>query len=105
MLASAANHPFVVVNLLGNDRHLGYAVADATKNPQWVVYGERTLNADPNVRRRNDEPFSQLDYAIYFGDQPTTDHLLGASVRTVPIHGRTAKLAVAIGGTKQGVVL
>ena len=97
MLASAVTHPFVVVNLLGDGRHLGYAVADATKGPHWVVYGERTLNADPNVRRRTDESFSQLDYAIYFGDKPTTDHLLGASVRTVPITGRTAQLPVAFG--------
>jgi len=105
MLASAVTHPFVVVNLLADGRHLGYAVADATKNPQWVVYGERTLNADPNVRRRTDEPFSQLNYAIYFGDQPTTDHLLGASVRTLPINGRTAQQVVAFGDSNLLLVM
>ena len=105
MLASATTNPFVVVNLLADGRHLGYAVADAAKNPQWVVYGERTLGADPNIRRRTDEPFSQLDYAIYLGDQPTTDHLLGASVRNLPITGRTAQQAVAFGDSNLLLVM
>ena len=105
MLASAVSNPFVVVNLLGDGRHLGYAVADAPKAPQWVVYGERTLSADPNIRRRTDEPFSQLNYAIYLGDQQTTDHLLGASVRGLPIKGRTAQQVVAFGDSNLLLVM
>ena len=105
MLASATTHPFVVVNLLADGRHLGYAVADAETNPQWVVYGERTLAADPNIRRRTDEPFSQLNYAIYLGNQPTTDHLLGASVRNLPITGRTAQQVVEFGDSNLLLVM
>lgn len=105
MLASATTNPFVVVNLLVDGRHLGYAVADAATNPQWVVYGERTLAADPNVRRRTDEPFSQMNYAIYLGQQPATDHLLGASVRNLPITGRTAQQVVAFGDSNLLLVM
>ena len=106
MLASATTHPFVIVNLLGGEaRHLGYAVADAAKNPQWVVYGERTLSVDPNIRRRTDEPFSQLNYAIYLGDQPTSDHLLGASVRNLPFRGRSAEQVVGFGDTNLLLVM
>ena len=106
MLASATTHPFVIVNLLsGQGRHLGYAVADAAKNPQWVAYGERTLGADPNIRRRTDEPFAQLNYAIYLGVQPTNDHLLGASVRTLPFEGRRALQVVEFGDTNLLIVM
>jgi serine phosphatase RsbU (regulator of sigma subunit) len=100
MLDSAATEPFVVVDLLaGEKRRLGYAVADAATAPQYVAYGERTLSADPNVRGRTDAPFAQLDYAIYLGREPATDHLLGASVRDLPIGGRTADQVVAFGNT------
>ena len=61
------------------------------------MYGERTLSDDPNVRQRTDQPFSQLDYAVYLGKAPTTDHLLGASVRDLPLHGRTAQSITAFG--------
>jgi serine phosphatase RsbU (regulator of sigma subunit) len=98
MLGRAAAEPFVLVDLLGGDqRRLGYAVADSADKPQFVVYGERTLGADPNVRRRTDEPFSQLDYAIYLGTAPSSDHLLGASVRDLPITSRHAEQVVPFG--------
>ena len=98
VLQRATSQPFVVVDLLGGDRRrLGYAAADAAENPQFVVYGERTLSVDPNVRRRNDQPFAQLDYAIYLGSKPLDDHLLGASVRGLPLHGRHAAQVTPFG--------
>jgi serine phosphatase RsbU (regulator of sigma subunit) len=98
MLRKAGSEPFVVVDLLGGDRRrLGYAVADAATNPKYVVYGERTLSADPNVRRLTGQPFSQLDYAIYLGTTPTTGHLLGASVQSLPLSGRHAQQATPFG--------
>jgi hypothetical protein len=106
MLASAKSKPFVIVNLLGGpQRRLGYAVADGGAASQHVVYTERTLSADPNVRRRTDEPFAQLDYAIYLGDKPTTDHLLASSVRNLPIGGRNAAQTVDFGNTKLLLVM
>ncbi|MBK5334121.1 MAG: hypothetical protein JJD93_19245, partial [Ilumatobacteraceae bacterium] len=106
MLANGTTNPFAIVNLLGDEgRHLGYAVADTAKNPQWVAYGERTLSADPNIRRRTDEPFAQLNYAIYLGDQPATDHLLGASAHNLPFTGRTAHQVVAFGDTNLLLVM
>ena len=98
MLDRATSEPFVIVNLLGGDRRrLGYAVADSADHAQYVVYGERTLTADPNVRRRTDQPFAQLNYAIYLGSKPAADQLLGASVRHLPISGRHADQVVPFG--------
>lgn len=106
MLDQATTDPFVVVGRLAQQpRRLGYAVADAEKDPKFVVYGERTLSVDPNVRRRNDEPFAQLDYAIYLGTEPVSDHLLGASVRGLPLRGRTAQEVVAFGNTSIDLVM
>jgi len=107
MLTSAPENPFVVVNLLHSDaRRLGYAVADAPKDAaKYVVYGERTLNADPNARQRNDQPFAQLDYAIYLGDQVAADHLLTSSLRDLPIEGRTAQKAVPFGNSELLLVM
>lgn len=95
----AAKHPFVVVDLLhsGEGRRLGYAVADSTRTPRFVAYGERQLSPDPNVRQRNDQPFAQLDYAIYLGEQPDSDKLLGSSLRDLPITGRHASRAAEFG--------
>lgn len=106
MLDTATIKPFVVVDLLDLEpRRLGYAVGDVVKNPRFVAYGERTLSVDPNVRRRTDQPFAQLDYAIYIGDQPSSDHLLGASVQNLPIRGRTADAAVPFGNSQLLLVM
>ncbi len=106
MLDKATTEPFVVVNLLGQQpRRLGYAVADADKDPKFVVYAERALSVDPNASRRTDQPFAQLDYAIYLGSEPLSDHLLAASVRGLPLRGRTAEEIVDFGDTKIDLVM
>jgi len=100
MLDSATKKPFVVVDLLeGEQRRLGYAVADARKKPEFVVYAERTLNPDPNARQRTDQPFAQLDYAIYLGDHASADNLVSSSLRDLPIEGRTAQQSITFGNT------
>jgi serine phosphatase RsbU (regulator of sigma subunit) len=106
MLTRAAAKPFVVINLLaGAQRRLGYAVADSAGHAHYVVYGERTLSPDPSAKRRTDQPFAQLDYAIYYGTQPTADHLLGASVRDLPIRGRHADQVVPFGDSSLLLVM
>ena len=65
-------------------RRLGYGVTDAGDTPASLVYGERTLSADPNVRQRNDEPFAHLDYAIYLGEEVDSQLLDGQCARPAP---------------------
>lgn len=95
LFASGAS--FKVVDLLADGRRLGYAVADNSQSPRYVVYGERTLSPDPSVRQRNDEPFSQLDYAVYLGGAANPDKVLGGSVADLPMTGRTAEKAFQFG--------
>jgi serine phosphatase RsbU (regulator of sigma subunit) len=96
VLTAAEAQPFIVVDLLANDRRLGYGVADSETAPAYLVYGERTLSRNANVRRRTDAPFAQLDYAIYL-DTETDAHLLGASVTHLPITGRRAAVTSPFG--------
>jgi serine phosphatase RsbU (regulator of sigma subunit) len=96
LLRSAGEHPFVVVDLLHPDRTLGYGVRDADPSG-YVVYGERQLSPNPNVRRRTDEPFSQVDYALYLGAREDPNALLGSSLQHLPITGRRATATIAFG--------
>jgi serine phosphatase RsbU (regulator of sigma subunit) len=106
MLDRATHRPFIVVDLMsGTPRRLGYAVADSTSNAKYVAYGERVLSVDPNVRRRTDQPFSNLDYAFYLGDHVAADKLLGSSLRNLPITGRHDQQAIDFGDTKLLVVM
>ncbi|MEY2401598.1 MAG: hypothetical protein QOJ08_1709 [Ilumatobacteraceae bacterium] len=101
---SATAAPFTVIDLLTlTPRRLGYAVADVVKTPKFVVYAQRDV--DPAVRRRDDEPFAQLDYAIYLGSDVATAHVITSSVSDVPIEGRTASQAVPFGTTKLLLVM
>jgi serine phosphatase RsbU (regulator of sigma subunit) len=105
LLSAAQTQPFVILDLLDQGRRLGYGVVDSTAEPRYLVYGERTLSDDPNVRRRNDEPFADLDYAIYLGRDQVDDQLLGASVRNLPIGGRLATAVSPFGDTELLLVM
>ena len=61
-----------------------------------MLYAERQLSADPNVRRRSDAPFAQLRYAIYL-DTESDASLLGSSERQLPLSGRRATTTVPYG--------
>jgi len=106
MLQASKTEPFVIVDLLQQNRHLGYAATNPNESatPRYVAYGERTLSTDPNVRRRNDEPFAQLDYAIYL-DSESDIGLLGSSVRSLPIDGRRATASVPFGNRQLLLVM
>ena len=106
MLATAQTEPFIIVDLLdGNRRRLGYAVVDSVESPQFLVYGERTLSDDPNIRRRTEAPFAQLDYAIYLGSEESGDHLLGSSSADLPFDGRRSSVTLEFGNTELLLVM
>jgi serine phosphatase RsbU (regulator of sigma subunit) len=106
MLTAAASEPFVVLDLLDPEpRQLGYAVANAQPDAHFVAYGERVLRNEPGVRGRTDEPFAQLDYAIYLGAQPAAARLIGSSTLDLPIEGRSANQVVPFGSDQMLLVM
>jgi serine phosphatase RsbU (regulator of sigma subunit) len=104
LLERTLESPFVVLDLLDEGRRFGYAVVDDPENPAYVVYAERTLSPDPYVRQRNDDAFARLDYAIYL-DRPTSDQLVSASVRDLPLDGRTATATSPFGDHRLVLVM
>jgi len=96
--AAAATDDFAAVDLLSSGRRLGYAAVDSGASPIYLVYAERQLNPDPNVRTRTDEPFARLNYAIYLNDE-RPDQLISSSLldSELPISGRRASAAVPFG--------
>jgi serine phosphatase RsbU (regulator of sigma subunit) len=103
---TATANGFVIVDLISSDRRLGYAAVDHAKAPQFLVYGERQLNPDPNVRTRTDEPFAQLNYAIYLNDE-LPDHLISSSLPSdnLPIDGRRESATSPFGDQQLLVVM
>lgn len=93
----SGSEPFMIVDLLEADRRLGYAVTDDPASPSYVVYTERILSRDPTLRGRTDEPFAQLDYAIYLGATEERSQLLGGSTADLPMSGRTAAEPIEFG--------
>ena len=95
---TAAANGFVIVDLMSSGRRLGYAAVDHADAPQFLVYAERQLNPDPNVRTRTDEPFAKLDYAIYLNDEQP-DHLISSSLPSdeLPIDSRRESATSAFG--------
>jgi hypothetical protein len=100
VLDRARQNQLVVVDLLSHNRTLGYAVPDDPKSPRYVVYGERLLRPDPSTRTRTDQPFSQLDYALYLGSQQNPQYLLSATRADLPIGGRRATSVIDFGDQK-----
>ncbi|MCU1391684.1 MAG: protein serine/threonine phosphatase [Ilumatobacteraceae bacterium] len=108
MLAKSVTTPFVLVDLLqGDRRRLGYGISDSATPATYVVYGERTLSVNPNVRRRTEQPFSGLDYAIYLGTEPAGKQLLGSSLQesSLPISGTHASTSVPFGDNSMDLVM
>ena len=85
-----------IVDLLDRNRTLGFAVVDDVQAPRFVLYAERRLSPDPNVRRRQEDAFSQLRYAIYLGVESDTA-LLGSSEQDLPLTGRRATTTIPYG--------
>lgn len=96
--AAVAAEDFAVIDLLSDGRRLGYAAVDSDDSPLYLVYAERQLNPDPNVRTRTDEPFARLDYAIYLNDE-RPGQLISSSLvdSALPIDGRRTVVASPFG--------
>lgn len=89
---------FAVVDLLGGERRrLGYAFA-APASP-YLVYGERTLAPSRKARVASDSAFSDLDYALFVGEQATSSQLIASSSGRARLVGRTGSMAVPFGNT------
>jgi hypothetical protein len=103
--ALARSPELVVVNLLDRpDRRIGYAYASAP-DAQYVVYGEVSVPANHRSRVETNSAFADVDYAIYLGNDMSSQNLLATSVANPDFEGRTASSNVALGDSTLHVVL
>jgi serine phosphatase RsbU (regulator of sigma subunit) len=75
---------------------IGYAFAGVAPGP-FVAYGESAVPANRYAPVQNNAAFSEIDYAVYLGPSTTRANLLIASVRHLPLMGRTDIVKTPIG--------
>ena len=73
---------------------LGYASTSSRAEPRYVVYAESELRAGPPQRG---DPFADLDFALYLGEDSERGDLLVATATDVPIEGRRAASTTPFG--------
>ncbi|WP_146207204.1 PP2C family protein-serine/threonine phosphatase [Nocardioides silvaticus] len=97
--ALAVTTPVVEKVEVGDRVRLVYAQADPDTG--FVIKIERELPADRRSVVDDDSAFSNLDYAIYIGDQTRLDDLTTTSVELddLPLEGSTARTTIAFGDT------
>jgi serine phosphatase RsbU (regulator of sigma subunit) len=104
---SAIGKPtFAVENLLSApDRRLGYALTAPTPSARYIVYGENALPKNRTARIASNSAFSDLNYALYLGNQVDSNQLLASSTGGTVLRGRQASAVVPYGNTQLLLVL
>jgi serine phosphatase RsbU (regulator of sigma subunit) len=84
---------------------IGFAYTTPAFGGRFFAYGESQLPADRRSRLQSNTAFSDLDYALYLGDNERTENLLVTSLNQLPIRGRRATTKVPFGDTVLTVVV
>jgi len=105
--AALGNPAMAVKDLLAlPDRRLGYAVAAASPDARYVIYGEGALPRNRRARVASDSAFTNLDYALYLGTAANPANLLASSRPGGRLPGaRRGSETVPFGQSKLLVVL
>lgn len=100
---AALGQKLSVIGLLLSNR-LGYGFGSRARG-QYVVYGESAVPPDRYTPAQGNAAFSDLNFALYLGFQPTPANLLVASVRRVPLSGHVSTVRTPFGDTYVTVVV
>ena len=95
--ATSAKKLAVLSGLQSAHPRLGYAVAGP--GGRYVVYAESPLPANRRSRLQSNTAFSDLNYVIYLGHRTAPSQLLVTNVRSLPLPGRHAQVALSFGDT------
>jgi serine phosphatase RsbU (regulator of sigma subunit) len=101
VLRPASGAATVTINdlLSAPDRRLGYAYAAPGTGSRFVVYAESSLPRNRRSQVDTNAAFSELDYALYIGRNPTPDQLLASSTKGAVLHGNRASATVPFGNS------
>jgi serine phosphatase RsbU (regulator of sigma subunit) len=78
---------------------LGYGFAEPAKAGPYAVYAESALPANRYSAAQSSSSFTDLNYALYLGTNPTRDTLLITSAKSVPLPGRRGVVTIPFGDT------
>jgi serine phosphatase RsbU (regulator of sigma subunit) len=84
---------------------IGFAYTTPAFGGRFFAYGESQLPADRRSRLQSNTAFSDLDYALYLGNNEQAENLLVTSLSQLPIRGRRARTTVPFGDTVLTVVV
>jgi hypothetical protein len=102
---SAATPLLAVIALFdSDDPRLGYAFR-SPQDADYLVYAEGALPEDRTAVPQADNAFSDVQYAIYLGEQERDDTLIVASTPDLPFTGRRAAETVGFGDASLRLVL
>jgi hypothetical protein len=96
--APAASSLAVIGFLRRPPLRLGYASTAGVRGP-FAAYAESALPTSRYAPPQNNSAFSDLDFALYLGATTRPRALLTASVRHLPLSGRTSTVRVPFGDT------
>jgi serine phosphatase RsbU (regulator of sigma subunit) len=78
---------------------LGYGFTEPATAGPYAVYAEGALPAKRYSAAQTNSSFTDLNYALYLGTNPSKDTLLLTSAKSVPLPGRRAAVTVPFGDT------
>ncbi|HET7051954.1 MAG TPA: PP2C family protein-serine/threonine phosphatase [Solirubrobacteraceae bacterium] len=97
---AAATHKLTVLGLLdGPAPRIGYAFVEPGTNGPYAVYAESALPAKRYSAPQTDSSFTDINYALYLGKDPTAKTLLITSAPRVPLPGHRAVVTIPFGDT------
>jgi signal transduction histidine kinase len=95
--ATGAKLHLDVFAVSGTDSRLGVALGPPATPAGTVVYEEFSVDPTRSRAITQGAPFHELNVALYAGVRPSTAKLFLSTTTQVPLRGRTASSAVAIG--------
>jgi serine phosphatase RsbU (regulator of sigma subunit) len=98
LFARASAKPTLSVTgfLQSSAPRLGYAFAGAAPGP-FAAYGESAVPPNRYAPVQSNAAFSDIDYAVYLGPSTNRADLIIASVRHLPLSGRTRIVRTPVG--------
>ena len=89
-----------VLNLVNEPTpRVGYAFAEPTTGGPYAVYAESALPAHRYSATSTNSSFTDLNYALYLGTNPSSETLLITSAKSVPLSGHRAVVTIPFGDT------
>jgi len=101
---ATAARPMTIVGLVAGRQRLGYAYLPVASATSYGIYAESALPPEHRVAISKHSSFSNLNFALYLGKEPSKRELIEATVARLPMIGRQAAATVPFANTSLTLV-